>query len=91
MKTKRPKFPLGGRVTDVYGFTGHIDAIYKNLQAAIDAAAVSKDWLGMQERKPKTPRSGTWYSVVSPKGGVLVGEKDAIQRISKYTRYKKTR
>lgn len=71
-----PRFSLGAAVRDSYGNTGRVDAVYADLAAAVDSAAVSRDWYEVQSRKPKTPKESRWYSIVTNDGAILAGEDD---------------
>ncbi len=77
---KKPKFALGQLVRDPHGEIGAIDAAYADLAAAEDAGVIddAKDFLSAQEIRPKTPRTGVWYSLVLGHGSVLCGELDLV-------------
>jgi hypothetical protein len=77
-KPRAPKFALGAVVMDVYGDIAAIDGIYADLRAAEDAGIVedAAAWLAEQEKKPKTPVTGIWYTLVFGHGAGLAGEKD---------------
>ena len=56
---------------------GVVDAIYADLQAAIDGQCVRDDWYAALEIKPKSsPTDDLWYSIILPDGAILAGEKD---------------
>lgn len=77
-KPKRPKFALGQVVIDPYGDIAAIDAIYADLQAAEDAGVIddAREWVRAQDKRPRTPASGIWYSLVFGHGAGLGGERD---------------
>ena len=77
-KRKKPKFALGQVVEDPYGDIGAIDAAFADLQSAEEAGIVddADAWLKGLEKKPKTPRTGVWYSIVFGDGAGLCGELD---------------
>ncbi len=64
---------LAARVR-VDGEFGRVDAIFIDLQAAIDCGLVDANWYG--QHIGKTTKSRRWYSVVLPHGAVLVGHDD---------------
>lgn len=70
-----PKFRLGQEVSG-RGYVGVIDAVYANLNAAVDSLIIPEGWYEMQEVPPKTPKTGFWYSVILKEGAVLLGEED---------------
>ena len=72
----KPRFALGAKVKEPDGGIGAIDAAYADLEAAIEAGVVDDDWYGGLDERPRTPKTGVWYSVVLPDGAVLVGELD---------------
>src|SRR5436190_14227302 len=80
-KPRRPKFALGQVVVDSYGDVAAIDAIYADIQAAEDAGVITdaREWLAAQEKRPRTPRSGIWYSLVFGHGTGLAGELDLVR------------
>jgi hypothetical protein len=73
---RRPKFALGDVVQDVYGDIAAIDGVFADLRAVIDAGVIDDDWIGRQEKRPKTPASGIWYSLVFGHGSGVAGERD---------------
>lgn len=75
-KIKRPKFGLGQVVIDVHGDVAAIDAIYADLRAAEDAGVIDSAWLRTQQKRPRTPKTGIWYSLVFGHGAGLAGELD---------------
>lgn len=78
----RPKFSVGDRVIDPWGYRGKISAVHHSLAAAAAAGNISDvdRWLRGLSVKPKTPRRGVWYSVRPSGGGeILAGELD-LQR-----------
>jgi len=72
----RPRFALGAKVKEPDGGIGAIDAAFADLEAAIDAGVVDEDWFAGLDDRPRTPKSGVWYSVVLPDGAILAGELD---------------
>jgi hypothetical protein len=78
-RVRRPKFRLGELVhnpRDPDRGAGAIDAIYMSLASAINSGVVRSDWYAGLRLRPKTPRTGVWYSVVLGKGAILAGEDD---------------
>jgi hypothetical protein len=77
-KPRKPKFALGDVVVDVYGDIAAIDAIYADLQAVEDAGVLNNaaEWLATQQKRPKTPKHGIWYSLVFGHGAGVGGERD---------------
>lgn len=76
---KVPKYALGQVVLEPrFGFLGAIDAIYADLDAAVDAKVIpnAKEFLDFFEHRPRTPKNGIWYTVVIGDGAELCGEKD---------------
>lgn len=71
-----PRFALGAAVRDTHGNVGRVDAVYADLAAAVDSAAVGRDWYEVQSRRPKTPKESRWYSIVTNDGAILAGEDD---------------
>jgi hypothetical protein len=75
----KPKFAVGDRVIDPWGYRGQVKRITYGLDAAEAAGDISdvERWLRGLSVKPKTPRRGIWYSVRPNHGGeILVGELD---------------
>jgi hypothetical protein len=75
----RPRFAIGDRVLDPWGYRGKVSGISYGLAAAAAAGAIADvdRWLRGLSIKPKTPRRGIWYSVRPGSGGeILVGERD---------------
>lgn len=75
----RPKFSIGDRVIDPWGYRGKVSGITHGLAAAAAAGDISDvdRWLRGLSITPKTPRRGIWYSVRPSGGGeILVGELD---------------
>jgi hypothetical protein len=70
-----PRYALGTRVVDPYGFVATITAIYRRLESAIQAGVISPGWFELQERRPASKRQ-PFYGCTGEKGvgGVLVGE-----------------
>lgn len=77
-KPRKPKFALGEVVIDRYGDIAAIDAIFADLQAVEDAGLVddAAGWRAAQEKKPSTPNTGIWYSLVFGHGAGVGGEQD---------------
>ena len=75
-RSPKPLFCFGELVRDAHGEIGAIDAIYADLEAALDAGVIDDDWLDEQQIRPRTKPSETWYSVVLGNGAVLCGERD---------------
>ena len=77
-RPRKPKFALGDVVIDVYGDIAAIDAVYADMQAVEDAGVIddANRWLAAQEKRPKTPKSGIWYSLVFGHGAGVAGERD---------------
>ena len=74
---QRQKFELGQEVREVrLNRVGRIDAIYGDLQAAIDGFAIPRNWYQMQEVPPLSKPSSMWYSIVLHRGAILVGQDD---------------
>ena len=71
-----PRFSPGELVVDRQGNAGRIDAIFADLQAAIDARAVPAGWYGMQVARPSTLPFRQWFSVILEDGAILAGEDD---------------
>ena len=74
-----PRFAIGDRVIDPWGYRGKVTAITHGLAAAAAAGEIGDvdRWLRGLSVKPKTPRRGIWYSVRPSSGGeILVGELD---------------
>lgn len=78
MRRKRAQTRHGfapGSVVLWRGERGVIDCEYVDLRAAAESCTPS-GWYENQERPPKTPPSGRWFSVVLAHGAVLAGELD---------------
>jgi hypothetical protein len=72
------RFSIGDEVVEPYGERGRIDVIFADLDAAISSFVVKDGWYEGQERPPKTPKTGFWYSVITARGACLVGEDDLV-------------
>lgn len=72
-----PKYGFDARLANRQGFIGDVDAIFKDLHAAIACRVVDRGWLEQQDFKPSTTLQ-VFYSLVSEGrvGAVLVGEND---------------
>lgn len=77
-KPRKPKFALGDVVIDPHGDIAAIDAIFADMAAVEDAGLVddAAEWRAAQEKRPKTPTSGIWYSLVYGHGAGIGGERD---------------
>lgn len=75
-KPVKPRFALGARVKEPDGGIGAIDAAFADLDAAIDAGVIDGEWYDALETRPRTPKTGVWYSVVLDDGAVVAGELD---------------
>jgi len=77
-KPRKPKFALGEVVIDPYGDIAAIDGIFADLRAVEDAGLIddAADWRAEQDKRPKTPASGIWYSLVFGHGAGIGGERD---------------
>src|SRR5438094_10012113 len=75
---RKPKFALGDVVLDGHGDIAAIDAIFADFQAVDDTGQLGNaaDWLRRQKIKPKTPKTGVWYSLVYGFGTGVAGELD---------------
>lgn len=71
-----PKYLLGQVVVEPYGASGRIDAIYADLQSALDSFVIKPGWYEQLEKKPKAPKTGIWYGVILLDGSVIAGEDD---------------
>ena len=74
----KPRYRIGDRVVDPWGYRGKVSGIVHGLAAAADEIGGDVErWLRGLSIKPKTPRRGIWYSVRPSRGGeILVGELD---------------
>ena len=75
----RPRFAIGDRVIDPWGYRGKVTGITHGLAAAAAAGDITDvdRWLRGLSVKPTTPRRGIWYTVRPSGGGeILVGELD---------------
>ena len=76
-----PRFQIGDRIVEpAYGCVGVVDAIFADLEAAIDKHAIMPGWYEVQAKPPKSTKLDYWYSVILEDGGaLLVGEWDATR------------
>ncbi len=75
---RRPKFALGEVVLDAFGDIGAIDAIYADMRAVEDSGQITDvdEWLKRLAVKPRTPKTGIWYSIAYGEGQGIAGELD---------------
>jgi hypothetical protein len=78
-RRRRPKFELGQLVREPHGSVGAIDKIFADFESVLDDLCFPHDWYELQERRPRTPKSGVWYGVILEDGAVLVGEDDLAE------------
>lgn len=67
----------GCRCAAPHSFTGRVDAVFLNFQAAVNSGLVDGSWWDKQEHKPSTKHQ-TFYSVISSRGSILAGESELL-------------
>jgi|ERR1043166_7477681 hypothetical protein len=70
---------LLGRACWIDGIEGRVDAVFIDLQAAINVGLISEGWFEAQAEPPATTKSQRWYSVTLPAGAVLLGQREIFQ------------
>ena len=80
-RVRKPRFGLGEVMRDGYGDIGAIDGIYADLRAVEDVGLIddASAWRTAQDKRPKTPANGIWYSLVFGHGAGVAGEQDLVK------------
>jgi hypothetical protein len=81
-RRRRPKFELGQLVREPHGSVGAVDKVFADFESVLDDPCMPTNWYELQARRPTTPKSGIWYSVILEDGAVLVGEDDLAEVLS---------
>ncbi len=80
-RKRAPRYALGQLVREPHGQVGAVDCIFADLEA-VEQSSIILDvgrWYEKLSIRPKTLKSGIWYSVVLPGGACVVGEDDLTE------------